>query len=63
MEPQVTICCSRRNQKCCCLLRVLLGSFAGAFVITAITYFAAVATILGVLAIITVIYFFCNCRN
>lgn len=77
MEPQVTICCSRRNQKCCCLLRVLyilialflfvigviIGAFAGTFVITAITYFAAVATILGVLAIITVIYFFCNCRN
>lgn len=77
MEPQVTICCSKRNQKCCCLLRVLyilialflfvigiiIGALTGIVAAIGIAYFAALATIFGVLAIITAIYFFCNCRN
>lgn len=77
MEPQVTICCSKRNQKCCCLMKVLyilillfvfvvgiiIGAFAGVFVIIGLAYFAALATIFGVLAIITAIYIFCSCRN
>lgn len=77
MEPQVTICCSKRNQKCSCLLKVLyilillfvfvvgiiIGAFAGVFVIIGLAYFAALATIFGVLAIITAIYIFCSCRN
>lgn len=77
MEPQVTICCSKRNQKCCCLLRVLyilialfvfvvgilLGAFFSIFVLIGATYFFALATIFGVLAIILAIYIWCSCRN
>lgn len=77
MEPQVTICCSKRNQKCCCLLRVLyilialfvfvlgviLGALTGIFELIGSAYFFALATIFAVLAIIIAIYIWCSCRN
>lgn len=77
MEPQVTICCSKRNQRCCCLSRVLgilialflfvigiiVGALTGIVAAIGIAYFAALATIFAVLAIITAIYMFCSCRN
>ena len=77
MEPQVTICCNKRDKKCCCLYRVLytiIGLFA--FVIGIIigaqttivatigaVYFYAIATTLIILALIALIYIWCSCRN
>lgn len=77
MEPQVTICCNKRDRKCCCLYRVLyviLGLFAFVLgiIIGALTsivstigavYFYAIATTLLILAIISLIYIWCSCRN
>lgn len=76
MEPQVTICCGKRNQKCCCLYRILyviIGLFAfvvgillgttGIVELLGAVYFFAIATVLVILAIITFIYIWCSCRN
>lgn len=77
MEPQVTICCGKRNQKCCCLLRILyiiiglftfvlgiiLGAVFSSLILTGIIYFLSVITILIILAIITFIYIRCTCRD
>ncbi len=77
MEPQVSICCSGKNQKCCCLykiLYVLIGLFAFVLgiIIGSLTdlvttigavYFYAIITVLIILAILMFIYIFCNCRR
>lgn len=77
MEPHVTICCNRKDKKCCCLNRILaiiLGLFAFVLgiiigIITDIVsiigavYFYAIATILLLMAILLIIYILCSCRN
>lgn len=77
MEPQVTICCNRRDKKCCCLYRILytiigLFAFVIGIIIGALTsivpavgvaYFYAIATTLAILAFMMLIYIWCSCRN
>lgn len=77
MEPQVTICCGKRSQKCCCLYRILyiiislfafvLGIILGALTeivsIIGIVYFLAIATILLIMAIILAIYIWCKLND
>ncbi len=77
MEPQVTICCGRRSQKCCCLLRILyiliglftfvlgiiLGAVFSTFILANIIYFVSIITVLAILAVITFIYIRCTCRD
>ena len=77
MEPQVTICCNGKNQKCCCLYRILyliigLFTFVLGIIIGALTgfveaigavYLYAVGTILVVLALLVFMYIICNCRR
>ena len=77
MEPQVTICCNGKNQKCCCLYKiiyVLIGLFAFVLgiIIGSLTdivatigavYFYAIITVLIILVVLAFIYIFCNCRR
>lgn len=77
MEPQVTICCNRKNQKCCCLYRILyiligLFTFVLGIIIGSLTdlvaffgavYFYAIATVLIILVVLAFIYIMCNCMK
>ena len=77
MEPQVTICCNGKNQKCCCLYRllyILIGLFAFVLgiIIGSLTdlvaffgavYFYTIATVLIILAVLAFVYIMCNCMK
>ena len=77
MEPQVTICCGKKNTRCSCLSKILyifiaLFIFLIGIIIGALTsivasigavYFYALATVFGILAIVGFIYILCSCRS
>ena len=76
MEPQVTICCGKKNTRCNCLSKILyifialfiflIGIIIGALttIVTTIgaVYFYALATVFGILAIISFVYILCSCK-
>lgn len=77
MEPEVTICCGKKNRKCGCIdLSIIIISVLLAFVLgviiavqttiidlVGIVYFYAVLTILAVLLILGIVYKICNCKK
>ena len=77
MEPQVTICCNRKEPKNNCLfiildiiivifafvLGVIIGALTGFVEAIGVVFFYAVATILVVLAALVLVYLWCGSRR
>lgn len=77
MDPEVVINCKRKDKKCSCIdlvitilvvlfafvLGIVLGAATGIVETIGLVYFLAILTVFAVLAILTLIYRLCMCKN